>query len=91
MVVRSLRRGLLPRREADEIDRLARLLARGIGAAIAQERAGHDVGKHRHAAERLCDLEGARQPERADVMRPQADDFLAEGQDRSGVRAGESR
>ncbi|GCC45271.1 hypothetical protein chiPu_0029231, partial [Chiloscyllium punctatum] len=28
--------------------------------AVAQERAGHHIGKNRHRAERLCDLEGAR-------------------------------
>ena len=76
---------LLLGRKADELDRLARLLARSRDVAVAQESAGHDVGEHRHRAKGFRDLEGARQAERTDVVRPQAHDFLAEGQYRAGI------
>ena len=69
MVVRSLAAVLLARGEADELDGLARLLARDSGMLVAQERAGHDVGQHGHGAERFCDLKGARE---ADARRRHA-------------------
>ena len=78
MVVRSLAGGLFLGRKADELDRLAGLVARHRGVPVAQERAGHDIGEHGHGAERLCDLEGPRQPVRADVVRFQADDLAAD-------------
>ena len=76
---------LFARGQPDEVDRLARLLARGHDVAVAQEGAGHDIGKHGHRAERLCDLEGACEAERTDVVRPQADDFLPECQHGTGI------
>ena len=79
------RRRVFLGRKADELDRLAGFLAGGIGMLVAQERAGHDIGQHRHRAKRSCDLKRARQAERADVMRPQADDLAAEGGHRAGV------
>ena len=87
MVVRSLAAVFSRAREADEIDGLARFLARGGDMAVAQERAGHDIGEHGHGAKGFCDLEGARQAVRADVVRPQADDLLAEGEHRAGIGA----
>ena len=57
-----------------------RLFARRRDVAIAQESAGHDVRQHRHRAEGFCDLKGAGQAERADIVRLQPDDFAAEGQ-----------
>ena len=85
MVVRSRAAVVLARRQADEIDGLARLFARRFGPAIAQEGAGHYVVEHGHAAEWLRDLEGARKPEGADLMRAQADDLLAESGNRTGI------
>ena len=58
--------------------------------AVAQERAGHDIGEHGHGAKGFCDLEGAGEAERADVMRLQADDLLAEGEHRAGIGAVEA-
>ncbi len=80
-----LRGGVLFGRQADELDRLTGLFARCDNMPVAQERAGHDVGEHRHGAERFCHLEGAHQTMRADVVRFQAHDLFAEGQDRTLV------
>ena len=61
------------------------LCARDVRLLVAQERAGHHVGEHRHAAERSCHLKCARQAVGANVVRPQADEFAAERGDRTGV------
>ena len=82
------RRRALARRQADEIDGLARLVARAVGLRVAQEGAGHHVVEHGHAAERLRNLKGARKPVRADIMRPQADDLRGRKRTPSRYRAG---
>ena len=75
----------LARGQTNEIDGLARLGARAIGASLAQEGAGHHVIEDGHAAERFCNLKGARKPVGADVMRPQADHLLTESGHRAGI------
>ena len=66
------RRRVLLGGKSDEFDRLARLRARGVELLVAQEGAGHDVRQHRHRAERLRHLKGAREAVRANIVRPQA-------------------
>jgi hypothetical protein len=77
------RRSLLAGGEANELDGFARLLARHVGIPVAQERPGHDIVEHRHGAERFCDLEGAGEAVRADVVRLQADDLAPERRHRA--------
>src|SRR5579862_721848 len=54
---------------------------------MAQEGPGHHIGEHGHATKWLGNLECARKAERADRVWAQADNFLAESGNRSGVRA----
>jgi len=86
-----LGRGQLPRRKADELDCLAGFFARNGSMPAAQKCAGHDIVQHRHRPKRLCDLEGAGEAERADVVGFQADDVAAEGWKPSRCPAAEIR
>ena len=63
--------------EADVIDHLARLVAGGGGAGIAQEGADHHVVQHRHGLERQRHLEGAGDAEARALLRRQAGDVPA--------------
>ena len=77
---------ILAGREPDEVDGFARLLARHLGASVAQERACHHIGQNRHAAERLGDLKRPREAKRADGMRAQAHDLLTKSRHRACIR-----
>ena len=63
--------------EADVVDHLARLVAGGGGAGIAQEGADHHVVEHRHGLERQRHLEGAGDAEARALLRRQRGDVAA--------------